>query len=178
MIKKRLALQYAKTFCETFKEDLEGNLYKLELLNEAFSSTIKYKKFFENPSIPKNEKLRILKSISDKLNGSEKFFHFLKVLEENKRIALIPYLIKELKEMVDKKQGKIRGFLLSSYEIDEASKKELEALLSKILKYSVILSFVKDPSISYGFKIRVGTKVFDATIDSALKNLKEYLLKR
>ena len=101
--------------------------------------------------------------------------NFLRLLKKKNRLNLLPSIASYFQEIVDDNAGIVRGEVIAAVSI-ENDLSEIESSLSKKLNKKVILSSSIDQSIIGGIKIRIGDRLFDGTVKSKLKKLKEDLL--
>ena len=101
--------------------------------------------------------------------------NFLRLLKKKNRLNLLPSIASYFQEIVDDNAGIVRGEVIAAVSIDN-DLPEIESSLSKKLNKKVILSSSIDQSIIGGIKIRIGDRLFDGTVKSKLKKLKEDLL--
>lgn len=120
----------------------------------AFEDTVKYAS-------------GILKEFMD-----EKQTNFFRLLLENKRLKLVPYILSEYQNYSDDKNNSLSAVVTSARPLSEdviASIKE--KVQKKFGVSSVRIQTVTDPSLMAGFTVKVKDQVFDASIRTRLNRL-------
>ena len=112
--------------------------------------------------------------------SSEEEAHVLaslvKVLEEKKELAQGERIMYALKNLFDRENGIIKAQVIVQERLSPQVKNEIKDMLKK--KYSaadVIIQENIDERIMGGIKIKVGEEVFDATLSTRLRKLKDSL---
>jgi F-type H+-transporting ATPase subunit delta len=123
------------------------------------------------------EKWSVLTVISSKINLSEVTKNFLQFIIAEKRIGLLPMIIKNVIVIDDHKKGFLRGNIEGSEEqIPENIKTELKNYLKSKLGKEPILSYSKNVDISAGYRITVEDLQLDATLENQLEKFKDSVL--
>ena len=100
----------------------------------------------------------------------------LRIIQE-KRINLLPLIIKEIIVLDDHERGFIRGTIEGSDEVENAefAKKVKEYLKGKIGK-NPELHYIQNKNITAGYRVTVEDIQFDASVDNQLEKFKESIL--
>ncbi len=170
-----VALKYAKGLFlvakelgkfKQFAEELQKVKLLLDSIPEAFSA-------LQNPIYPPDLKMEIVNELLKVLALDPELERFLRMLVEKRRIQYIDEIIRVYNELIDEELNIARGELITAYPIEEEDRKELEKILSKFLKKEVYLESKVDESIIGGVKIKIGDLVFDGSLKTQLRKIKE-----
>ncbi|WP_019000558.1 F0F1 ATP synthase subunit delta [Succinimonas amylolytica] len=102
----------------------------------------------------------------------EKQTNFFRLLLENKRLKLVPYILSEYLNYVEAKNNSVCAVVTSARPLTEnvlASIKE--KIQQKFKVSSVVIKTATDPSLMAGFTVKVKDQVFDASIRTRLNRL-------
>lgn len=167
-----IARPYAKAAFEVAKEYKQMDQWSLALRQLSFASQEKEMQLLlKNPNIG-NEKCCEILSVF----ATEKtLLHFLKVLAENDRLALLPEVSTLFEAMLAKASGFLALTITSAFEMDEAQEKQTEEKLAKQFHSKIRAEFKVDPSIIGGLLVRSEDWVMDATILGQVKRLKHMM---
>ncbi|NMB99946.1 MAG: ATP synthase F1 subunit delta [Thermoanaerobaculaceae bacterium] len=179
MVKKSVAREYAKALSDS----VSPSLFKICAQNASVFGKIlkdipKIVKVFENPAISSEKKAELIDLIGKSANFDQIFSSFLKLVVEKRRISLWNDIEKEIYEISDQIDGVVRGKIVSFPALSEKEKEEIQKEISAKLNKKVVLIEETDPKVIGGFKVKIGSKVFDSTFETALAEMKNYLLKR
>lgn len=171
--------RYAKAAFELAQDQnvldaVHGDLTNVKalLLNSAELRT-----FVSSYVYTSDVKLKALLAVTDKLklNGlTKKIFG---VLAANRRVGeLFPFL-NAFSKLYDAQKGIVNAEVVSAVPLSDAQLSALKDQLGKSLGQSASIATSVDPTILGGLKVRVGSRLFDASLKTKLDSLK-FALKR
>lgn len=132
--------------------------------------------FLENPVIPSRVKKEALKKIfPPDIDDAAKNFIFL--LVENKRIRLLPEILRYLYRLLPENKGKLFMKIFTAEKLDEKTIGEIKEKYSQLYRGAVIeAEIIADPSLLGGICVQIGDMRYDGALKTRLKNLKEKLI--
>ena len=123
------------------------------------------------------EKKTIFVEVAKKLELSQLTTEAVKYLIDEKRVGLLPLIIKEIVVIDDERRGFMRGTIEGNdVKIDEAFKKKIESFLKTKLGREPHLDYVQNNNISAGYKVTVEDLQLDASLDNQLEQFKQSIL--
>ena len=129
------------------------------------------------PSLRIAQKLEICRAILERDAGIDQVAgNLLLLLVSSQRQKLLPAIQEAYRELVDKKEGRVLAQLTTAIPVTEAEQKRLASELSGRLKVEVRFETTVDPTILGGVVVRVGDRVFDASLTARLQQLRQQLL--
>jgi F-type H+-transporting ATPase subunit delta len=129
------------------------------------------------PSLRIAQKLEICRAILERDAGIDKLGgNLLLLLVSSQRQKLLPAIQEAYRELVDKKEGRVLAQLTTAIPVTEAEQKRLASELSGRLKVEVRFETTVDPTILGGVVVRVGDRVYDASLTARLQQLRQQLL--
>lgn len=138
--------QIAKRYIKALKSDMDNEA--LTNLSDIFSTLAvsfndeKFNNVISNPGVSTSDKTNILLD-AVKSAKSEKVNNFIKLLGENKRLEVIPYLAVALKKDIAQNTNTYQGVVYSDNDIDASVIKNLGDGLGKKYNSEITLDFVK-----------------------------------
>lgn len=124
-----------------------------------------------------DEKKSIFLDVAQKLELSQLSTEAIKYLIEEKRIGLLPLIIKEIVVIDDDRRGFIKGTIEGNGEVmDEAFKAKIITFLKKKIGREPELAYVQNTNISAGYKVTVEDLQLDASLDNQLEQFKQSIL--
>jgi len=101
----------------------------------------------------------------------------LQMLLEKNRVGYVP-LVKEMYgDLVDEKEGRIKGALYTAYPVSGDVKARIEEALSGRLQKKVELAVTEDKNLIGGIKVVVGGLRIDGSVRRQLEILNERIVK-
>lgn len=124
--------------------------------------------------LKREQKLDVINRVLSK-GGSEGFVNFLRVLARHDRLDLIPTILRGAESIFEKASGFSRVRIRTAKPLSDESRALLKTKLKEYLTAEPIIQEIVDPDILGGVEIRVGDTVYDGSLRTRLKNLRERL---
>jgi F-type H+-transporting ATPase subunit delta len=128
-----------------------------------------------NPAVRREQKHALLDSIVARMGGSKLLRNFLAVLIDQRRIASIGEIVLLFKEELDRRTGITEARVLSARELSSAEKRSLEKQLAEITGRTVRATYAEDPALLGGVTVRVGSTIYDGSVQGQLRRLRQQL---
>jgi F-type H+-transporting ATPase subunit delta len=174
-----VASRYARALCEVIGRKDQPGLEKaaadLSLAAEVLHREPLLLKFFEDPSVPQQEKVRIVETLGKKLKAGERTRQFLMVLIENRRLAVLREIARLFAVLKDEILGVVPAEATTAVPLGAGEQKRLRASLETMTGRSVRLALNVDPAVLGGARTKIGSKVYDGTLKRRLAMLRERL---
>lgn len=178
MIDAAICAKYAKAFLDIAKQD--NAVDKTEKDLTVFANTVKEHpyilRFFEHPTISRDEKIRFLDEILKNSNLSGKTCDFLCFLVKKKHIHRIECICSIYRDMSLMLEERLQVDVETASALSLRIKKILKQRLSSIYKKDINMRITINPELLAGLKARVGDTVYDLTLRKQLERLKLELL--
>jgi len=172
-----IAKAYAKALTSLGEEGNTDVASDLTKITEAINSSNDLENIFFLDVFTIEEKLSVITEVMNKLELSNIIKSFITFLLNEKRVGILPLIYKETIVLDDHKKGFLRGTIESSLnEIDESVKKELTDLLDGKTGKKTDLKYIKNNSITAGYRVTVDDLQLDATVDNQFNNFKQEIL--
>ena len=133
--------------------------------------------FFKSPAITRRARQPILDAAL-KGNASPLVGNFLRVLNQNNRLDLLPAIAAAYRDLLDKRAGRVRVIVRSAVALGAEQQVELRKTLSASLNKEPVLDLRIDPELLGGLVVQVGDKVYDTSVRSRLEALRNQLMSR
>ncbi len=171
----RIAARYAKPLLDLAieKNELDGVLSDVKSIKSALGNRDLFL-LMKSPIIKADKKLSIAKSIF-KGKVSDMVFSFIEIIIKKGRENILPEIVDEFISEY-KTYKKITTVTLITAK--ELAKSELEAIKGKLLASDITEEQVEihtavDPKIIGGFIIKIGDKLYDASVLHKLEEIKK-----
>lgn len=172
-----VAKVYAKSFLELGDEKNIKIADEMMALTEVINKSNDLENVLFLEVFTLDEKKSIFAEVAKKLNLSQLSSEAVKYLIDEKRIGLLPLIIKEIIVIDDERRGFIKGTIEGNgAQIDEALKAKIVTFLKKKIGRDPNLEYVQNNNISAGYKVTVGDLQLDASLDNQLEQFKQSIL--
>jgi len=149
----------------------------LKSLRGAWRDSADLRRLATSPLVAADDQRKGLAAIADaaKFHGTTR--NFLGLLGQNGRARDLPAVIAAFEALYAKKTGLVAAEVVSALPLGAAQLKSVQAALRAALGKDPELTTRVDPSILGGLKVKVGSKLFDASLKTKLDQMK-FALKR
>jgi F-type H+-transporting ATPase subunit delta len=135
------------------------------------------RRLMDSPAFDAAAKGAALKAIAEKAQFHPATVKFLGVLTANRRTGALGQVIDSFTRLSAAHRGVVAAEVVSAVKLTAAQQKGVAAALRQSLGKDPEITTRVDPSILGGLKVRVGSRLFDASLRSKLDTLK-FALKR
>lgn len=149
----------------------------LASLKAAWAESADLRRLVTSPVISAEDQGRGLVAIADKAKFNATTKKFLGLLAQNGRARDLTGVIAGFEVLYAKKTGVVAAEVVSASALSATQLKAVQTALRSALGRDPELSARIDPSILGGLKVKVGSKLFDASLKTKLDQMK-FALKR
>lgn len=149
----------------------------LKSLRVAWGESADLRRLLTSPVIASEDQSKGLTAIADKAKFNATTKKFLGLLAANGRARDLTAVIAAFEALYAKKTGVVAAEVVSAQDLTTAQLTHIRSALLKALGKAPELTTRVDPSILGGLKVKVGSKLFDASLKTKLDQMK-FALKR
>lgn len=146
---------------------------QLRALKDAMEAVPGIGKMAANPAVPMEGKLRILRQLAERLGLGDLALRFVELLLSNYRLRYLPVVLEALEAEVNRRLGVAVARVTTAHPLDDEETERLRSTLAGKLDRRVDLELAVDPSLIAGFRARVGSTLYDASLQGQLDRLAE-----
>jgi F-type H+-transporting ATPase subunit delta len=162
--------------------DVAGSAEKVEALLpglDAFAASLAHseelRNVVRNPGVARPQKRAVLKAIAAREEISPLAERLLESLLTNRRLHLLPEVLRALRERLDRDRGIVEASLHTATPLDGDHEKSIRAALERRTGKTVRLKPEVDPVLLGGFVARIGSEIYDASLKSRLERTQHAL---
>ena len=170
-----VARRYATALADVAIERREEREVQKELDQWAgmLESSPPLEEVFANPTIVHDQKRKVLEDLIACARVKDTTASFLRVLLKNQRLPQLREIAARYSQVLDERAGMLAGSVTTARPISEDLKKTLHETLSAATGRTVRLTFETDEKIIGGLVARIGSTVYDGSVQSHLERLAE-----
>lgn len=179
MISRSIAKRYARGLFAVGEKDGQYRAYleELDKILMVFSKEERLSKPLILPILEMEKRKDILSAVLKALNVSVPVANMFSMLLEKNRMGYLPVIKDVYSELVDEKEGRVRGTVWSAFPLDTETKARIESALKARLQKDVVLNAVDDKTLIGGVKVSLRGTIIDGSVKRQLETLKENILK-
>jgi len=169
------ARSYARALVESApkKDAVETLLAGAGAVARAIAGEPRLREFFAAPAIPREVKGRALESLGEKAGLDAFGRRFLAVVLGNGRILHLTEILAAAREELDRALGVAQAHVRVAAPIAPDEEGKISAALGRTLGGAVRLQVAVDESILGGYVARIGSRIIDASVASAIARFQE-----
>jgi F-type H+-transporting ATPase subunit delta len=174
-----LSLRYAHAFASVATSaNLDAAAAEQQLAD--FSGTLAgshdLREVLMNPSIPNEQKLKVLDAIAGRIGMFPQVRNFIAVIMQHQRLHELSEILNEYHLVADEQSKIAEAEITSARPLNDQDRAELEAQVAKLAGGRVRTTYYLDATLLGGAVVRLGSTVYDGSIRAQLQQLKEKLV--
>ncbi len=171
--------RYAQALFELAKDQRETVVVEqnLKALKAMCAESADLRTLIASPGFDAEEKANGLNAIAEAAGFAATTRKFIGVVAANRRASALPAMITAFEALAAADRGAVSAQVTTAMPLTGAQEQALAAALRTALGKDPEIETRVDPAILGGLKVRVGSRLFDASLKSRLDSLK-FALKR
>jgi F-type H+-transporting ATPase subunit delta len=129
------------------------------------------KEVFANPTVAYDQKRKVLEELISRTRVRETTASFLRVLLKNQRLSQLRDVAVRYGQVLDERGGVVAAKVTTARPIPEELRNSLHQTLTAVTGKTVRLSFNTDEAIIGGLVARIGSTIFDGSVQNHLDRL-------
>jgi F-type H+-transporting ATPase subunit delta len=125
-----------------------------------------------SPAFSAEEQAKALAAVLDKSGFTGIAANFLKVVATNRRLFAVRDMIKAFNALVAQHKGEVTAQVTLAETLNDARMNEIRDALKQVTGKDVKVDVTVDPSIIGGLKVKLGSRMIDASLRTKLNSIK------
>ena len=138
-------------------------------------SSADLRNIWDNPSVPSDQKRKLLDAIAKRLVLDPMVRNFLAVLIDKHRIGALAIIAKQFEAELDTRLGIAEAKIKSARDLTTDERLALENQIKSVTGKSVRASYTTDKGLIGGAVVQVGSTIYDGSVRGQLSKLRETL---
>jgi F-type H+-transporting ATPase subunit delta len=165
-----IARPYAEALFQSSKNDLAGTSQWLDAL-AAVAGNAQLLQYAGNPKVADQQVFDLVAEVAKvQLSGAGR--NFLRTVIENGRLAALPQVAEQFRNMKNAQGGTSDAVVYSAFPIAAAVLGDVAQTLEKRFGRKLNLTVQEDPSLIGGIRVVVGDEVLDTSVKARLEQMK------
>lgn len=168
-----LAGRYATALYELADEakaldQVAGDLAKLK---SSIGESSELRRLISSPLIPRDQQQKAMMALIEKLGVADLTRRFVGMIARNRRLFWLPQIIDAFTALLAEHRGEIVAVVTSAKALTAPQAESVTNALRAAVGKKVMVSLGVDPKILGGLKVKVGSRLVDASLASKLQRL-------
>ena len=174
MITSGVAGRYASALFELAKEQkaVPATAKALDGLSKAVASSIDFQRLLASPVFKSDDQMSAIEALAEQGGLSGLALNFVKLMTENRRLAVLPAAIVAFQALVADDKGEVFAEVTSAEKLSDIQLKDLTAALKARVGKDVQLQTMIDSTLLGGLTVKIGSTLIDNSLKTKLQNLK------
>ena len=173
------ASRYARAFAQVARSanlDLAAAQQQLSDFAATFAGSRELREVLMNPSLPGDQKLKVVDAIAHRLGMEKPVRNFVAVIMDHQRLAELDGILAEYAAVADVNAGLTEVEIISARSLDEGERNSLIEKAGELAKSRIHASFREDASLLGGAVLKIGSTIYDGSLKAQLAGLKQRLV--
>ena len=174
-----LARRYAKAVIELGQANNNSDRMGSDLrsLAKAMKDSAELQSVLTNPAIRRADRRRVIDGLLQAIGAQPLTKNLVYLLLDSERMSSVPDISREVDAMIEAKSGRITAEVTSARPLELAQLTEITVALEKLSGKKVTVTKREDESLLGGVVAKLGDKVYDGSLRTQLRNLRDELTK-
>src|SRR5262245_13079739 len=167
---------YARAFADVVmanRLDPANTIKEVQLLASLFASSNELRQVGKAPSIPVEQKRRVLDAIVKRDGLSSPVRNFLAVLIDHRRVQFLPAIVAQFERELSARLGFAEAEISSARELTAEERRALEIQVEKLTGKKVRARYTRNTSLLGGAVIKIGSTIYDGSIHGKLECIRQ-----
>ncbi len=179
MITGSLSRRYAKAIFAIGSE--QGGLDKLgsdlRSLAKAMNESAELRATLTSPAISRTDRKKVIDGLLQAIGVVSTTRNLVYLLLDGERLGYVQAISRELDAMIETKAGRVTAEVTSAKPLDPSQLSQITAALEKLSGKKVTVTKREDPELLGGVVAKVGDTVYDGSLRTQLRTLRDELSK-
>lgn len=144
----------------------------LKSIASAFAKSDELRRMAESPVFATDDKVAALTDVAKKAKASALTQQFVGLVAANRRASELPAIIKAFQDRVAQRRGTQTAKVISASKLTAAQLTQLKNKLKSETGEAVEIEASVDPDLLAGFVVKLGSRLFDASLKTKLEDLR------
>ena len=179
MVTGSLARRYARAVIEigTANGNLDKMGAELRALASAMHSSAELVTALINPAIRRADRRRVIDALLERIGAAPHMRSLVYLLLDGERLSSVEAISREVDAMIEARAGRMSAEVTSARPLDASQLSQIINALEKLSGKKVAVTRREDPSLLGGVVAKLGDTVFDGSLRTQLRALRDELTK-
>jgi F-type H+-transporting ATPase subunit delta len=179
MVTGSLARRYARAVMQLAAQPahLDAIARDLQTLAKAMRESAELVSTLTNPAIRRTDRRKVVDALLERVSAQPVTKNLVALLLDGERMGSLPAISREIDTMIEAKAGRVTAEVVSARPLDPSQLSQITAALEKLSGKKVAVTKREDAALLGGVVAKVGDTVYDGSLRTQLRNLRDELTK-
>lgn len=155
------------------EEDLERLAAGLGEFAQSLERSPELLKTLTSPAIARSRRARLAETVADRILPDSQLGRFVSVMVGRERPEHLAETAAAFRAALDERRGIVDAEVVSARQLDERDRASLREAIEAAFSGAPRLRFREDPELLGGFVVRIGNRIYDASVSRQLSRFEE-----
>ena len=172
-----IARRYAEALADvaTARNQVEQIDNEVRIFAEMMKSSVELHDMFASPTVSQTDKLRVLEALIARTRTGQMTANLLRTMLSHYRLHHLAAVYEQFRREMNERNGLIVAEVATAAEVGAAEQAKLGRTLEQMTGKQVEFKFKTDASLIGGLVTRIGSIVYDGSVRSQLREIRERL---
>lgn len=179
MVTGSLARRYARAVLELGEsaKNLDRVAADLRSLAKAMKDSDELQTVLTNPAIRRADRRKVIDALLQRIGAQPHTKNLVYLLLDSERLSSVPAIAREVDAMIQAKSGRMAAEITSAAPLDAGQVQQIQAALEKLSGKKIDVTKKEDPALLGGVVAKVGDVVYDGSLRTQLRSIRDELTK-
>jgi F-type H+-transporting ATPase subunit delta len=147
----------------------------LRTLTAAMRESSELAQTLSSPAIRRSDRRKVIDALLARMSAHPTTKNTIYLLLDRERLGSLTLISKEIDRMIEAKAGRVSAEVVSAKPLDPAQLSQITSALEKLSGKRVSVASRQDPELLGGVVAKVGDTVYDGSLRTQLRNLRDEL---
>jgi F-type H+-transporting ATPase subunit delta len=175
---RKLAFRYARALLSAVQPGEPARQVESFLLGvgKSMGESREMQELLLDPAVSKADRVKFLTDLAARYDMPTEVHRFMDTVVEHRRIRNLPEMAELFRELREEADGIVPASVTTATPMDDAMTARVRSALEKMTGKSVRLTVRVDPGLIGGAVTRIGSMVYDGSLETQLKMLRTQLV--
>ncbi|MBD3869143.1 MAG: ATP synthase F1 subunit delta [Acidobacteria bacterium] len=175
---RKLAFRYARALLSSVGPGEPARQVERFLLGvgKTMEESREMREVLLDPAVAKADRMKLLTDLAGHYDMPVEVHRFMDTVVEHRRIRNIPEMAELFRELREAADGIVPASVTTATPMDDAMTARVRLALEKMTGKNVRLTVLVDPGLIGGAVTRIGSMVYDGSLETQLKMLRNQLV--
>ena len=172
------AARYARAFAQVVSSmnlDATSAHQQLRAFAATFTGSRELREVLMNPSLPNEQKLKVVDAIASRLSMAKPVRNFVAVIMDHQRLGELDNILMEYAAIADRNAGMTEVSIVSARPLEEEERRALVTQAESLAGSRINPNFSEDPSLLGGAVLKIGSTIYDGSLKAQFAGMKQRL---
>jgi len=148
---------------------------QLKAFLDAVKESVQLRRVWESPAVLPEQKRAVLDAMALKMGAVKQVRNFMAALIDHRRLPMLEQIVRQFQIELDAQLGFAEADITSARALSGEERREIESRVERLTSKKVRARYSANRELLGGIVVRIGSTIYDGSVQGQLQKLKEQL---